>query len=107
MKISILASLLIAISFSCLAFGRKKLERTLNTYINHDKHELVMSLGPPARIASDGADGEIYIYASSFVYFSTTWYDYKMFYINRAGKIYTWRTSREQSPPQQINLFIR
>jgi len=117
MKKSILAILLIALSLSCFAIGKKKLHAKMNSWLRHSKHELVMKWGMPTRTGDDGNGGEIVLYAYSgsreaipllqgdYIP-AQSWYDYRIFYINSDGIIYSWRTTRERIPPQQINLYI-
>jgi hypothetical protein len=96
--------LLIASLFSC-ANQRK----ALNSWMGQPKQRLIMSWGPPSRTTDDGAGGEVLIYAHQ-VYvpqYGYNWWDYKMMYVSSEGKIYHWRTSREQIPPQQIVVSFR
>ncbi|GGC18302.1 hypothetical protein GCM10011386_07760 [Parapedobacter defluvii] len=69
-----------------------------------------MNWGPPARVASDGGDGEILVYAKeeylNFTKQTFHFYDYKMFYVNKKGKIYHWVTQRQHIPPMQIDLNV-
>jgi hypothetical protein len=106
MKKAILIMLLIALSIPSFArMGKKKREK-MDSWLNHTKNELVTGWGPPERVADDGAGGEILVYSSRKYYNGTTYYNYKMFYVNRSSVIYHWRTSREAVPPQQINLSV-
>lgn len=84
----------------------------MDSWLNHGKHELVLSWGPPTKIVSDGNKGEIYIY-SKHIYMQATqyyagcnYYRYNMMYINFLGKIYSWRIENKNVPPTQIDLNI-
>lgn len=93
----------------------------MDSWLGHTKQELIMTWGPPSRVASDGAGGEIVVFAKQGYMPPTTFYDntggsttsnsltfwdYKMFWIDTQGKIYHWMTQRQQVPPQQIDLNI-
>jgi len=75
--------------------------------MGNSKQSLVLSWGPPVRIASDGSTGEIYIYENSTVIYNTVRYNNSMFYIDKGGDIYFWRTESGPVPARQINLYIR
>lgn len=115
MKKTILVALLLAVSISCIAIGKKK-RAILDSWLRHTKHELIVAWGPPDRRCEDGSDGEIIIYAkvqqtAGYYAFNTwqpgrTFYNYTMFYVNADGLIYSWRTSRETVPPQQIDITV-
>lgn len=100
-----LIMLLLALSISCLAIGKKKRAK-MDSWLHHSKHELILKWGPPVRTTSDGADGEILIYCSTRYYDGNTFYNYRMFYANGSGEIYSWRISNDNVPPQQLNLNI-
>lgn len=97
----------------------------MNSWIGHSKQELIMSFGIPSRIESDGAGGEIVVFAqqvyqapsNSTIYTNSgssstvhnagyNYWSYKMFFINKEGKIYHWLTQNQQIPPTQIDLTI-
>lgn len=106
--------LLLALSLSASAMGRKKLQKIMDSWMNETKHSLIMSWGPPARTADDGAGGEVLIYAeqratNGYYMLQTwipgrSWYDYRMFYVNASGIIYSWRTDSQDVPPMQLNI---
>lgn len=97
--------LLLALSIHCLAIGKKKRAK-LDSWLNHQKHELIMKWGPAQRTADDGDNGEVLIYYTTSYYDGTTYYHYTMFYANSDGNIYSWRTRNETVPPQQINVHL-
>lgn len=100
------------------------LTEIMNSWIGHSKQELIMSFGIPSRIESDGAGGEIVVFAqqiyqapsnntiyteggSSTVHNSGyNFWAYKLFFINKEGKVYHWLTQNQQIPPTQIDLSI-
>ena len=113
MKRVILVIMLIALSIPGHATGRRKLEKikekvskTMDSWLDHSKHELVLSWGAPDRVSDDGASGEILVYASPFYYYGSDFYYYKMFYVNSSGNIYSWRTLIKNIPVQQVNLNV-
>lgn len=70
------------------------------------KQKLYLSWGPPARTTDDGNGGEILIYAHQ-VYvpeWHMHYWDYKMMYVDQDGKIYHWRTSRQDIPPTEVDV---
>jgi len=76
----------------------------LDTWIGSSKHQLILSWGPPVRTENDGNGGEVLVYAHE-VYipeYRQHYWDYKMMYADKDGKIYHWRMSRQQIPPTQI-----
>lgn len=105
MKKATVLMLILALSISCLAIGRKKREK-MNSWLNHSKHELIMKWGPAPRVSDDGDNGQILIYYSTQYYDGTTYYNYRMFYVHPDGTIYSWRTSRQTVPPQRINVSL-
>ena len=103
MKKILIVLLLIGLLPSC-----KTTKKIMDSWLGHTKKELIIKWGPPARVASDGGDGEILIYSKQ-VYipqYNLKYYDYKMFYVNSEGRIYRWLIKRERIPPTQIDLNI-
>lgn len=82
----------------------KKLEaknkQTMDSWLGAHKSALIQSWGPPTRYESDGKGGEILVYEQKVTrgavigntYQERTSYPYKMFYADKNGKIYFWRT---------------
>jgi hypothetical protein len=105
-----------------LIVGCYSTQKTMDSWIGSSKKDLIMNWGPPDRTASDGSGGEILIYAKQ-VYIpaqrglstvgsdgsvhtssgtpSRTYWDYKLFYIDKKSTIYHWLTQRESVPPQR------
>lgn len=78
----------------------------MDSWIGSSKQTLIMSWGPPAKIESDGDGGEILVYAHQ-VYipaYRINYWDYKMMYADKDGKIYHWLISRQQIPPTEIDV---
>jgi hypothetical protein len=77
-----------------------------------------MSWGPPARIESDGADGEILIYTKrvyippsndgSFDLVSQygNYWIYTMFWVNSEHTIYHWKRFQQDVAPTQLDIRI-
>jgi hypothetical protein len=117
---------LILVSVFLLA-GCYSTQNTMDSWIGSSKKDLIMKWGPPDRTASDGGEGEILIFAKQ-VYIpaqtglstvgaddnvhtgagtpARTYWDYKLFYIDKNPIIYHWLTRRESVPPQQIDVKI-
>jgi hypothetical protein len=100
-----LLSLLILTLLLASCAPRISTKEVMNSWLKHHKSELIRSWGPPHRTATDGKDGEIYIYESSstsaqtfknvfgvelpnpITTVNTTIY-YRQFFINKDGRIY-------------------
>lgn len=75
-------------------------KQVMDSWMGHHKSELIQSWGPPSRYESDGKGGEILIYEQKVTrgaviygtYQERTTYPYKMFYADKDGKLYYWRT---------------
>lgn len=85
--------------------------KILDSWLGQTKHKLIMNWGPPARIESDGAGGEILVYANEF-YMPNQYgpayhaWNYTFMYANSSGIIYHWLTRSMQIPPSQIDVRI-
>lgn len=111
---STLVIVLCSLLFSCV-----NIKEIMDSWLNHSKQELILTFGPPAKIVSDGNNGEIYIYAQQYfnqgLYTGNEWvgqyyyWQYTLFYIRPDGKIYHWLRKTERIPPAQydINMKIR
>jgi len=101
MKKALLITILVTTLFSCVSQRTK-----LNTWLGSSKHDLIMSWGPPDRTADDGDGGQILIYGHH-VYapnLNLNYWDYKMMYADKDGKIYNWRTTRQPVAPTEIDV---
>jgi hypothetical protein len=75
-------------------------KQTMDSWLGSHKSALIQSWGPPSRYESDGKGGEILVYEQKSTrgavigntYQERTTYPYKMFYADKDGKIYYWRT---------------
>ena len=76
----------------------------MDSWVGHSKQEIVMNWGPPARTASDGSDGEILIYAST--YWGPTSWKYTMFYLNSSHTVYHWLIQTAYVPPAQLDVNL-
>jgi hypothetical protein len=82
----------------------------MDSWLGAHKSELIAQLGPPDRVTSNGLDGEILIYETSFtISGSAGWVGYggyiygasppttytrmKSFWVDGSGKIYHWKLS--------------
>lgn len=105
----VLATFLVS---SC-ASGHMLTEREkMDSWLQHEKAELLMSWGAPTRVTSDGKDGEILIYefdytgqktvqtnppmtewiiGKQYQTVKTGYVDVRSFWVDRGGKIYYWR----------------
>lgn len=89
----------------------------MDSWLHHNKHELILSWGPPQRTTSDGADGEVLIY-SQRIYSpganygngmsvpATDYYKNSMFYVNAKGEIYGWQSNGTANPPTQVDVYL-
>lgn len=75
-------------------------KKVMDSWMGHHKSELIQSWGPPHRYESDGKGGEILVYEKSVTrgavinntYYEKTTHPYQMFYADKDGKLYYWRT---------------
>ncbi len=98
------------------AQGKKKTKKLMDSWLNSTKQQLILSWGPPSSTTSDGGDGEILIY-SRRVYVpaqqygqyrspGVDYYNYKMFYVNSQGTIFSWRTENNPNPPERVDVEV-
>jgi hypothetical protein len=79
-------------------------KEVFNSWIGHEKKELILSWGPPTRTTSDGNGGEVLIYSNQYSYnYQAYWY-HKMMYVNGSNKIYHWRAERNAIPPTMVMI---
>jgi len=67
-------------------------EETMDSWLNHQKSELIQQMGPPDRTTNDAKDGEILIYEQT-VNFPNPYGPVtrmRMFYVQKDGTIYYW-----------------
>ena len=54
------------IVFLCLGLmGCASINKAMDSWMGHDKNELITSWGAPQQVLSDGNDGQIFIYANN------------------------------------------
>lgn len=96
------------LAISCLFVSCVSEKKMMDSWVNHPKTELIEKFGPPARQASNGSDGQILIYATTYYIYGTTTYKYRMFYTDSDGKIYHWLVQSGSVPPQRmdVNLYV-
>lgn len=99
--------LLLILLTSAAIWSCSSTKEVMDSWIGATKQSVILSWGPPARTTSDGGTGEILVYARQIYNpYGLSFYDYKMFYVDNAGKIYYWQSRREQIPPTQIDLNV-
>ena len=76
----------------------------MNEWLGHSRQELVAKYGEPARAESDGRTGTIMVYADKVSGQKAPTYDYKIFYLNKEGKVYSTLTKTVNIPPERINM---
>lgn len=85
----------------------------MTDWVGKSKQSLIKSWGPAIRAINNGENGEILIYADQ-VYANqnnkynseetiSNYWNYTYVYINRQGKVESWRKERQVYPPQQIS----
>jgi hypothetical protein len=83
-----------------------------DNWIGQSKKNLIKSWGTPIRTLNNGEQGEILIYGEQ-VYENANndmgsriagpnYWTYQFVYINKEGKIYSYRTDKQQHTPQEI-----
>jgi len=79
----------------------------MNSWIGHSSKDVILSWGPPNRIAPDGGTGEIYIYSTQCSRLNgQVYYYYRMLYLNDQKKVYYWMVKEENVPPTQVDVSI-
>lgn len=104
MRQKIFTALVSTIIFFTSCTSTKKIQeqnkQAMDSWMGSHKSALIQSWGPPTRYESDGKGGEILIYEQKVTrgaviygtYHEKTTYPYKMFYADKDGKLYYWRT---------------
>jgi hypothetical protein len=95
--------ILLAIYFFASCTSKKSM---MNSWLGRSKQDLIQNFGEPAKAASDGRTGQIIVYGAgvSKEKNNTTYYDYKIFYLNHQDKVYDWLLKSGKTPPSQIDL---
>jgi hypothetical protein len=97
----IFAALLSFSLYSCVS-DRK----VLDSWIEHNIKDVILRVGPPVQITSDGDGGKIYLFTDTNfgLYNGNTYYTYIFFYVYKDGTIYHWLEKKGTIPPQRINV---
>lgn len=103
--------LLIAILFLQISCSTNNVH---DNWIGESKQKLMKVWGPPVRILHDEQDNEILLYAdqvfttnhSSEVsgYAGPYYWKYDYMYVNKSGKIASWRNEKQKFPPQSVDV---
>lgn len=106
-KIILLATLLILYS-SCV-----NTKGVMNGWVGETKQKLIKAWGPPIRILNNDKDGEVLVYAEQvFTNFNNgdgskiagpNYWNYEYIYVNKEGKIFSWKNEKQKLPPQAID----
>lgn len=82
--------------------------KVLDSYLEHNIREVIMKLGPPAQVTSDGSNGKIYVFSESGSnpYNGYTTYHYIFFYAYTDGTIYHWLAKKGSVPPERVNVDL-
>jgi len=101
---------------SCLLLGcsttkksgktdRQQLEKTMNSWLNSSKHDLLLTWGSPTSVSSDGNNGQILTFEQlkraslpNFGYITVV--NRYMFYINNQNIVYHWRVDQQKRQGQ-------
>lgn len=91
----------------------------MNSHLNKNSYNLILSYGQPIRKDIDGNGGQIWIWAYNIYNAGYTIYGgqniyvppqnywrYKMFYIGANDIVYHWLYKTEQIPPQRIDMTV-
>lgn len=90
--------LIIALFFTACTTERQ----IMDSWLGSTKHELILQQGLPDQSGSDGSDGEVLVYSSSYFYGTNVWYKNRVFYLNSAGKVYRWMVKNTPQPPTVV-----
>ncbi len=88
-------------------------KKIMNAWVGLTKQQLILSWGPPSRIASDGGNGEILVYANQLYSPGVngtgafSYLNYKYMYVDSSSKIYHWLVKIEQIPPTQVDINVK
>lgn len=79
-------------------------------WIGESKQKLIKSWGSPIRIIHDDQDNEIFVYADQVFTDNNDsgiagayYWKYNYMYVNKEGKIYSWRNENQKFPPQEVD----
>lgn len=90
-------------------YTTKQTTDTLQTWIGNSKQNLIMQWGPPTSTSSDGAGGDVLMYATR-VYRQLpngstldSWH-YRIMYANADGRLYHWIYRSSPNPPERVDV---
>jgi len=80
--------------------------KVLDSWVEKNIKDVILRVGPPAQITSDGSNGKIYVFSESSFngYTGTEYYHYIFFYVYTDGTIYHWLVKKGVVPPERINV---
>lgn len=84
-------------------------KNTGDKWVGMSKQSLVKSWGTPVRIFDNNADGEILVYADQIFDNShrgmagSNYWNYTYMYIDKNGKVSSYRNEKQNFPPQAID----
>jgi hypothetical protein len=91
--------------------SRESESKVMNSLYGYTKQQISMQYGIPYKKDTDGAEGEVWLYAKILQGYINGElhqnYKYTYLYFNKEGKMYYWRTKITPVPPQQIILTIK
>ncbi|MBB4804134.1 hypothetical protein HNP37_004220 [Flavobacterium nitrogenifigens] len=102
--------LLIAIIFLQISCSSNDVH---DKWVGESKQKLIKSWGPPVRILHDDENNDIFLYADQI--FTTnhsrevsgdagpSYWKYDYMYINKSGKIISWKNEKQKFPPQSVD----
>lgn len=90
------------------------MKNTSENWVGKTKSSLIKNWGPPIRYMDDGQKGEVLVYAEQIYANSKNaegsriagpnYWSYSYVYVDKEGKIYSFRNEKQRNPPQQIVL---
>ena len=81
-------------------------------WVGETKQKMMETLGPPIRTLHNNNDGEILVYAEQVFINSDSrgstiagpnFWNYEYMYVNKEGKIFSYRNEKQKYPPQAID----
>ncbi|KFF06227.1 hypothetical protein [Flavobacterium reichenbachii] len=99
--------LLLTICMSCASS-----QNSMDGMVGKTKQNFIKTWGPAVRVLNNDQEGEILIYAdqvyvksenNSFEMAHSNYWNYTFVYVNKEGKIASYRKEKQVFPPQQIS----
>lgn len=89
-------------------------KNTADKWVGETKREIIKTWGPPVRVLDNDKEGEILVYADQ-IYTDTDsegsriagpiYWNYNYMYVNKDGKIFSYRTEKQNYPPQALDSY--